>query len=323
MKNRPNILVVGSINMDMICTSKKLPGNGETVSGMTFSTAAGGKGANQAVQAARLGANVSMVGKVGSDSFGRELVSLLEQSGVDTSHIMQSVETSTGVADIQIEMTDTGAENRILVIPGANGSLSVDDISFLSESIGEYDMVIVQNEIPTEVNLRVAEYAKNCGVPVMLNPAPSKDLPRRLFSYIDIISPNEHEAKDMTGVDASDTNLREKALDALLEMGVKKVIITLGKEGCIYSDRKRVIHSPSVKTEKVLDPTAAGDSFIGAFCTALCYGVETEAALRFANYTASITVSGKGAQPSLPTLEKVLSLMQKRGEDMSKYSMMK
>lgn len=305
----PKILVVGSINMDMICTANRLPNNGETVTGLSFSTAAGGKGANQAVQAARLGADVTMVGKVGCDSFGRELVEGMRADGINVTHIMTDTAASTGVADIQIETTDKGAENRILVIPGANGQLTPADVEFLRDEISRYDCVILQNEIPEEVNIRVAEIAHGAGIPVMLNPAPSRPIPERLASLLTYASPNEHEAQDMTGYDPADESEREKALCALHGMGIKNMLITLGSRGCLYSDGERVILSPSVNSGKVVDPTAAGDSFIGAFCYAVSSGMDIDAALAFANRTASITVCGMGAQPSLPTIDCVNKFM--------------
>lgn len=305
MKKTPKILVVGSINMDMICTSSKLPSNGETVTGVSFSTAAGGKGANQAVAAARLGAQVTMVGKIGNDAFGTELYGKLRNEGIDVSHVGIVENVSTGVADIQVQEREDGAENRILVISGANGEIYEDDVSFLESEISEYDMVILQNEIPTEINLLVAKYAHNKGVSVMLNPAPSKELPSELYEYCDYVAPNEHEAKDITGYNAKDPAEREKAISALHALGVGHVLITLGSDGCVYSDGKRTLHSPSVALGKVVDPTAAGDSFIGAFSCAVASGKSVEDALTFANYTAGITVCRAGAQPSLPTLAEV------------------
>ena len=305
MKKTPKILVVGSINMDMICTAVHLPSNGETLSGMSFSTAAGGKGANQAVAAARLGADVTLVGNVGNDAFGKELLDRLASEGIDISHVRTADGVSTGVADIQVEIREDGAENRILVIGGANENICEDDVAFLKEGISEYDMLILQNEIPTEINLLVAKYAHDKNIPVMLNPAPSKKLPWELYSYCDYIAPNEHEAKDMTGYDPKSQEQQSKAIGALLDTGAKHVLITLGADGCVYSDGVETILSPSVSLGKVVDPTAAGDSFIGAFSYAISSGKDARSALMFANYTAGITVCRMGAQPSLPSLSEV------------------
>ena len=239
----------------------------------------------------------------------QQLISQLEENGVDVSHVSVCNRASTGVADIQIESGNGKTENRILVIPGANGEIKEDDVEFLQDEIAEYDMVILQNEIPTEINLKVAEYASNKKIPIMLNPAPSREMPCDLLRYVDYISPNEHEAKDITGIEIKDTETKEKAVSALLNMGVKNALITLGEDGCIFSDGKRVLHSPCISYGKVVDPTAAGDSFIAAFCVAIASGKDIENTLRFANSTAGITVCGMGAQPSLPSLEEVLKVI--------------
>ena len=322
MKNAPKILVVGSIAMDMIVVSERFSGPGETVFGTSFSTAPGGKGANQAVQAARLGADVTMVGMVGDDDFGRAALSSLNSCGVDTSNVKKTDRASTAIADIQIQQTPTSTENRITVVPGASNVFSASDVAFLADSIGEYDIVMLQNEIPMEVNIRVAEMAHEADIPVMLNPAPYTKLPAELVSRVSYISPNEHEALDMTGLDASYEGDRMTALEALRSLGVKNAMITLGKNGCVFYNGADMIHSPCASAGKVIDPTAAGDSFIGAFCTAVAAHIDTEAALRFANYTAGITVCGAGAQPSLPTLDRVLSLLRRDGHDTAPYEIL-
>ena len=323
MKKIPKILVIGSINMDMICTAKRLPENGETVPGMTFGTAPGGKGANQAVAAARLGANVTMLGKVGDDAFGRELIKTLSDSGVDTSRIMVTKNASTGVADIQIERAEHGTDNRIVVIPGANNEITLSDIEFLADSIGEYDMLILQNEIPEEINTKAAEYARAAGVPVMLNPAPYRELSAELLSHVTYISPNEHEAKLLTGIEITGKEDAKKAIEAIKALGVSSPLITLGGDGCAVYTEDGVIFAECAKIDEVVDPTAAGDSFIGAFCTATAYGIALDDALLFANHTAGITVSGMGAQPSLPKLDAVLALIKENGHDATPFDIMK
>lgn len=323
MKRTPKILVIGSINMDMICTAKKLPENGETVPGMTFSTAPGGKGANQAVAAARLGADVTMVGAVGEDAFGRELLRTLEEDGIDISHVAKTKKASTGVADIQIQKNDESAENRIVVIPGANNEISLSDIEFLSKNIGNYDMLILQNEIPEEINIKAAQYAHKASVPVMLNPAPYRELPSELLKLVTYLSPNEHEAKYITGIEINNKEDAAACISALKALGVKSPLITLGGDGCAVYSEDGTVFAECAKIKEVVDPTAAGDSFIGAFCTAMAYGIALTDALVFANHTAGITVSGMGAQPSLPTLDAVLSLIKENGHDISPYDIMK
>ncbi len=305
---RPHILVVGSLVMDLIVTTNRFCHAGETVIGTGFTTAPGGKGANQAVQAARLGADVTMVGKVGADDFGKRLIESVRESGVNTDHIRITDTAPTAVGNVQIQTNEHGTENRIIVVPGANMAIAPSDVAFLQTEIVQYDMVILQNEIPMEINRLVSQYAKDAGVPVILNPAPSAVIPTELISCLTYISPNEHEAADITG-----TTDAKQAVRMLHQLGVPNVLITLGKSGCAFSDGIKVIHSASVDCGKVVDPTAAGDSFIGAFCTAVAAGVEVPEALTFANCTAGITVSRMGAQTSLPTLDEVVAVMRQNG----------
>lgn len=319
MKYKAKILVVGSLVMDFIVSANRFPSSGETVIGTNFSMAPGGKGANQALQAARLGAQVTMVGKVGNDDFGKKLIASLRDGDVDVSHIGLLDNVSTAIGNVQLQTDTKGTINRIIVVPGANMQITVEDVAFLSDEIAQYDMVMLQHEIPMEINCKVASYAKAAGVPVMLNPAPSAIIPEKLLSCLTYISPNEHEAKDIVGITPDDENGIKEVVALFHKMGVKNVLITLGKNGCIYSDGNEVIHSGSVDCGMVVDPTAAGDSFIGAFCTAVALGVNIDEALRFANCTAGITVSRMGAQTSLPKLNEVLEKMIKMGYDTSMY----
>lgn len=319
---KPKILVVGSLVMDLIVTTEHFCNAGETVIGNGFSTAPGGKGANQAVQAARLGANVTMVGKVGNDDFGRNLINSAKESGVNTDYIFITDSTPTAVGNVQIQKNEKGTENRIIVVPGANFELTVDDVAFLEEKIADFDMVIMQHEISQAVNIKVAEYAKAKGVPVMLNPAPSAEVPKELISCLTYISPNEHEAEDIVGIKPENDAI-DKAIAALHNMGVKNVLITLGKAGCALSDGNKIMESSSIDIAPVIDPTAAGDSFIGAFCTSIAAGVSVNEALIFANCTAGITVSRMGAQTSLPTFEEVMSAIKRKGFSVEPYNRIK
>lgn len=320
---KPKILVVGSLVMDLIVTTERFCNAGETVIGNGFSTAPGGKGANQAVQASRLGADVTMVGKVGNDDFGRNLINSAKASGVNTDYIFITDSAPTAVGNVQIQKTDKGTENRIIVVPGANFELTVEDVAFLEEKIVDFDMVIMQHEITQSVNCKVAEYAKAKGVPVMLNPAPSAEVPKELISCLTYISPNEHEAEDIIGIKPEGDDAIDKAVAALHKMGVNNVIITLGKAGCAFSDGIKLINSPSIDIAPVVDPTAAGDSFIGAFCTATAAGIMPGDALVFANFTAGITVSRMGAQTSLPTYDEVISAMKENGYKTEVYNTIK
>lgn len=319
---KPKILVVGSFVMDLIVSTKVFPGSGETVLGKRFQTAPGGKGANQAVQAARLGADVTMVGKVGDDGFGRELTASAQAAGIDVSHVAVSQEEASAVGNILLEV-DEGqkSRNRIIVVPGANMALCRDDVAFLQDSISRFDMVLLQLEIPMEINELVARLAYEKGVPVMLNSAPYTPVSGDLLSNISYISPNEHEASAMTGLpircgrEGVNRGDLDAAVGALLAKGVKNVIITLGSNGAVVADARTSHYMPCVDIVEVKDPTAAGDSFVAAFSTAVCAGLPAKDALAFASYTATLTVSRVGAQPSLPTLQEVVALMREDGFD--------
>ena len=318
MNRRPKILVVGSLVMDLTVNTERFPASGETVLGKSFRTAPGGKGANQAVQAARLGADVTMVGKVGDDDFGRSLVRSCRESGLNAEFISASPEASSAVGDIILETGEDGeTKNRIIVIPGANMTVTPDDVAFLKDTVDRYDMVMLQLEIPMAVNEAVARCAFDKGVPVMLNCAPSAPLSPELLSRLTYLSPNEHEAADLTGIPIRKAGKSvnrddvKRAAGSLLSRGVKNVVITLGNAGAVIAGGSEFIYQPCVDVVKVLDPTAAGDSFVGAFATGVCAGMDHWQALTFASYTATLTVSRMGAQPSLPTVREVAALMKR------------
>lgn len=309
---RPNILVVGSFVMDQIVTTDVFPRQGQTILAKTFRKAPGGKGANQAVQMARLGAHVTMCGKLGHDSIGQEMLATCKEAGISTEYVCFDDFTASGCSVIILEeKPDASTENRILVIPGANMTLCAEDVAFLKDSIENYDLVVLQLEIPMEINILVAQYAHSKGIPVMLNSAPSAPLPEDLLSYLTYISPNEHEAQDLTGIHIGhngsqiDMESVKSAATSLHKKGVEQVLITLGSAGAALVKDGNFYHSSAVADVKVVDPTAAGDSFVGAFCVAICNGMGEEQALRFANHVAALTVSKMGAMPSLPTLEEV------------------
>lgn len=320
MLKRPNILVVGSFMMDLIASTNRAPRSGETVIGLKFQTAPGGKGANQAVQCARLGARVTMAGQVGADAFGRIMTENAKKSGVDVSHVTVDENESSGVAHILLEVTEHGAQNRITVCPGANFTLTVDDVAWLKDEIGKYDLVMMQFELPMPVIEAVARWAHDAGVIVMVNPAPAAPISDRLLARTTYLSPNEHEAAEIAGhairveggVHFDDVEAVSKAFQA---RGVENLIITMGENGSIVAGRDGIRHTRCVKMPHVVDPTAAGDSFVAAFCTGLTAGLPQGEALAFASHTAAITVSRMGAQPSLPTVGEVQALLRERGYD--------
>ena len=318
MEKKSKILVVGSIAMDLIIETADFPDSGETVFGKSFQTAGGGKGANQAVQAAKLGADVTMAGKVGDDEFGKTLLGSLKSFNVNTSFVLTNPNAATAIANIILEVSENkGTENRIIVASGANMTITKDDIAFLETEISKYDIVVLQLEIPMEINEFVANVAYRNNVPVMLNCAPAAPVPDELLSKLTYICPNEHEAYKLTGIKIKTTQ-DSVALDdvkaaagQLLEKGVKNVIITLGDKGAAMLNNAQFIYLECINAGKTVDPTAAGDSFVGAFCYSISIGKTIKESMEFANATAAITVTKMGAQPSLPTMQEFMEIYNK------------
>ena len=332
MQRKPRIFVVGSFVMDVIATTERVPPSGQTVYGKEFHMAPGGKGANQALQCARLGADVTMMGCVGDDLFGEMLLETPRAAGVDISRVVVHKGVTSGVGHVTLEVTEHTAQNRIVVIPGANRTLTVDEVAWVKDEIGTYDMVLLQLEVPLDVNRAVARWAKEAGVPVMLNPAPATELDDELLSLVTYLTPNEQEASmethlplgtDEQGLKKDDL---QKIAAALWSKGVENVIITLGGSGSAVVGADSIRYIPCVRMPHVADPTAAGDSFVGALSVGLSVGLTQEQALAFASHTAAITVSRMGAMPSLPTLEEILTLMRERdyqGFDLSLLDVLK
>lgn len=321
---KPKILVVGSFVMDQFASTGVVPNEGETVLGLEFSKAPGGKGANQAVQAARLGAKVDMFGKLGFDSNGQEMLDACRASGVGMDYVVRDEALPSGCSVVILEVQPGGqTKNRIIVIPGANLSITARETEFLKARLSEYDLVMLQLEIPMEINELVAAWASELKVPVMLNPAPSAELSDVFLSHLTYISPNEHEAQDLSGIrldrgadGALDMEKVREAAGVLQKRGAKNVLITLGDMGAAYLDEGGCFTSvPAAKGIRAVDPTAAGDSFVAAFCYGMASGWDGEKAIRFAAHTAGLTVTGKGALPSLPTMERVTDFMASLRED--------
>ena len=255
----------------------------------------GGKGANQAVAASRLGGDVTFICKVGRDMFGENAVKGYQKEGIDTSHTLYSDQAS-GTALI---LVDDSGENCIAVAPGANGDLSPADIDSVADVIKKADYLILQLEIPVESVLRAAKIAHEAGVYVILNPAPACKLPEEIFKYISLITPNQTESALMTGIEVKDEASRTKAIDSFHKMGVKDVIVTLGSKGSLVCQSNEQIMVEALKV-KAVDATAAGDTFCGAVCVALSEGKTLEEAARFATKASALTVQKMGAQSSIP-----------------------
>ena len=309
------ILVVGSLVEDLITQTKRLPNSGETVFGLNFSNAAGGKGANQAAAAARLGASVVFVGQTGDDMFARDLLSALRESGIDTTKILRKDNSFSGVSAISVEVLESGNLNRICCNPGANMALTIDDVKFLEDEIKNYGALILQFEIPMEVNEYLAKLAHDNGVFVAVNPAPYKKLSAELLANIDLLVPNEHEASDIAGITlASDDATREEVLkmgEAILNTGVKNVIITLGKNGSALVNKDGVYFTEAVKNVVSIDPTAAGDTYLGSLVASLVNGFDIKDAMRIGSYCSAIAVSKLGALPSIPFTRETIEWMNK------------
>jgi len=298
----PNICVVGSLNMDLCVHTPRLPAMGETVAGGGFNASPGGKGANQAVAAAKLGAGVAMVGRVGGDIFGARLLESLRCNGVDTSHVRVTEEAPTGVAVILLH----GGDNCIVVDPGANALLSPEDIP--EEAIAGSDMLVLQLETTLEAVRRAMELARQHGVAVLLNPAPAQRLPAEILALADIITPNESECALLTGLPCGSPESAARAARALREMGVPKVVVTLGGSGVVYDVGGGPVHRPA-RPVRAVDTTAAGDCFTGALAVSLAGGSDFDAAVDFAQAAAALAVTRRGAQESLPGLEEVTQFL--------------
>lgn len=290
------IVVLGSSNTDMTIKSERLPKPGETILGGVFVMGPGGKGANQAVAAQRLGGDVEFICKVGNDIFGDNAVAGYEKEGICTSHILKSDKAS-GTALI---LVDANAENCIAVAPGANGDLTPADVESVADVIRGAEYLILQLEIPVESVVRAAQIAHEAGVYVILNPAPACALPAELFGYISLLTPNQTEIALLTGIEG-DT---EKGVAKLREMGVKDVIVTLGSKGSLVCAGETSEFVPSQKVQAV-DTTAAGDTFCGALCVALGEGKSLADAARFATKASAITVQRMGAQASIPVRSEI------------------
>lgn len=290
------ITVIGSSNTDMVIKTTKLPVPGETILGGSFFMNPGGKGANQAVAASRLGGKVSFVAKTGDDIFGKQAKQLFESEGVNTDYMFTDPENPSGVALITV---DANAENCIVVAPGANSFLDKTDIDKAREEILRSDIILMQLEIPVKTVMYAAEIAHSAGKKVILNPAPARELPDELLRKLYIITPNETEAELLTGIKVTDIATAENAARALHKKGVKIVIVTLGSKGAFYyaEDGFKIVPAPKVVA---IDTTAAGDVFNGALAVAVSEKMELEKAIELANKAASISVTRLGAQSSAP-----------------------
>ena len=302
---KPQIVVLGSINMDLVAVAPALPMPGETVMGSDFTTLPGGKGANQAVAAARLGADVHMVGRVGDDVFGPMLLDNLEANRVDVSDVMITPGMSSGIAVI---LLDGDRQNYIVGIYGANMACDETQVEVASRALDGADALLLQMEIPFNVSLEAARVARRMGVRVIYDPAPPSEIPLSSNAAFDVVAPNQSEAEVLTGVTVDGIESAYEAASILRERGVHTALVKMGEQGVVYSDDGGVGHVPAFQVETV-DTVAAGDGFAGAFAVALAEGQPLERAIRFAVAVGALVVTKRGAQDAMPNREEVEGLL--------------
>ncbi len=297
------VVVVGGMNMDLVCKTLVAPRSGETVVGESFYKGLGGKGANQAIVIARLGVPVSFIGRVGDDEFGQEMLAAMRANGVGTQHMKVTKGCSSGIALI---IVDAKAQNQIVVVPGANAEVSPDDIAEAEETIAQASLVVTQFETSIETVGKTLAVASKHRVPLILNPAPviNERIDPALLRQVEILVPNETETESLTGVKHQTPEFAEAAADVFLKMGVKKTIITLGEGGSVLATGDEVRHIPAFKVTPI-DTTAAGDAFVGALAAGFSYIPDMSMLVRFASAAGALTVMKRGAQASLPTRQEL------------------
>lgn len=299
------VVVFGSINMDLVVRAPRLPAPGETLTGRAFQTTPGGKGANQAVACARLGAATRMIARVGDDVFGGTLRDGLRDNGVDVDGVATGAGVPSGVALITV---DDGGENTIVVVPGTNGALGSDDIARLDGLLGDARVMLLQLEVPLAAVVSAAELARRRGVTVVLDPAPARPLPPALYAAADILTPNETEAAALTGISTDSRDGVRRAARALLERGARGVLVKMSDKGAYWDDGGEGRFWPAFPVTAV-DTVAAGDAFNGALAVALDDGLPFSDAVRWGLAAGALAVTRHGAQASMPTRQDLMDLL--------------
>jgi ribokinase len=298
---KPRILVLGSLNLDLVLEVERMPGAGETLTSRSSAVHCGGKGANQAVACARLGAEVAMIGRIGADAAGASLRDALAAEGIAPDGVAVTPDAASGTA---VVMLTPDGQNRILLAPGANALLSADDVAAQAGRFRAADLLVCQLEVPIATVSAAIERAAAIGLPVLLNPAPAQPLPAALLARIDYLVPNETEAGLLTGIAVDGPARAAEAAALLRRQGARCVVVTLGAGGILIADQAGTRHRPALPAA-VVDTTAAGDCFIGGFATGLGEGLDIEAAAAFGQRAARLCVGRPGAQASLPRRDEV------------------
>lgn len=296
-----DVVVLGSLNMDLVVRTERMPRPGETVSGGEFRTVPGGKGANQATAAAKLGADVEMVGRVGDDAFGAKLLENMRAQGVGISHVLRDPTAASGTATI---IVDANGENSIVIAPGANGRVGLEDLDNAHDLLAGARFLIMQFEVPLSVVCAAIALARELGVTVLLNPAPAYPVGADFLRGVHCLVVNETEAETLSGQSVSDPESARLAGEALRALGVPVVIVTLGPLGALLSTKEGSLHLPTRPVE-VVDTTAAGDAFVGGLVTARLKGFDWPEAVRYATCAGTLATTVLGAQTSLPSAEAV------------------
>ena len=310
MNNMKKIVVAGSANPDMIINVPRIPQPGETVLGGRFSMAAGGKGANQAVAAARAGGQVCFIARVGNDTFGEQAIAGYRAAGIDIGHVRQDDHLPSGIAEIFVA---GNGENSIAVAPGANANLTPADIQHAADKIAAAAVLLLQLESPLESVIEAAKIAHEHGIPVILNPAPAQALPDELCKYITYLTPNESELRLISGSPTNNQQSIVRAAKSLLNNSVRQVIVTLGSRGSLAISEQNVIEKPAYVVAAV-DTTAAGDVFNGALAVALTENKNIDKGIMFASAAAAISVTRPGAQPSAPNRNEIEKFIREHGD---------
>ncbi len=304
----PNILVAGSINMDLIIRTPRIPLSGENVFGKDFQAIPGGKGANQAVGVARLGYKVALSGRVGRDYFGNSLLKSLRDSGVDTAHVEQDAKSTTGIATILI---DENGESRIIITTGANGRFSIKSAVRLQRIMDQFDLVLLQLELPLDSVSRIIEIARSLRKEVVLDAGPPCTKPRPSFFNVTVLTPNKTEAEAISGKSITDLRTAHEIARYLLKKGPEAVVLKLGNEGAFLTTKTQEKYFPAHKVN-VVDTTAAGDAFSAALSVAIVEGMTLQEAVKFANAAGALAVTKLGAHSSLPTRQEVETLLSQK-----------